>query len=415
MTAIRREPVFRRCTGGGWQDGSIRVGELAQKSTHWEFTYDKDYLERGDDAWELDPCDIRLKRRKAFKRQGATPFPVFCDVALSGWSSDVLEENRSDFLGHRAGAEPWGWWEKLLYAPIDGFGALSVGESGAKPVVADLLTQALSSQVTRKSWSEVALKPSSGAMGGEKPKVTACAWSTAGALLIMPVLFKFAVPSQRPDSVIAEATALTLADELGLGVPEHSVASIAGVPALSIARFDRGLGGDGPVFHCISASTALGLPSVNDDDDPRRSYVALASILKKSGDAMTLFRRIVLNAAVGNGDDHPGNTSLRQMGLQKWELSPLYDVMPCFHRNGVPAFKMAINRNGTRRGSRQNLVMAGQQIAGLQPAQAEAAIDEVFTQVRNRWRQVFGCHSRGLPFARADDWRSVFEPDGVEG
>ena len=41
-----------------------------------------------------------------------------------------------------------------------------------------------------------------------------------------PVLLKFALPSERTDTVVAEATALTLASELGIRVPVQTVACV---------------------------------------------------------------------------------------------------------------------------------------------------------------------------------------------
>jgi hypothetical protein len=59
----------------------VRVGELTQEETRWEFVYDPDYLGLGQNAWELDPTGIRNKQRAAFTRVGSVPFPVFCDIA----------------------------------------------------------------------------------------------------------------------------------------------------------------------------------------------------------------------------------------------------------------------------------------------------------------------------------------------
>jgi hypothetical protein len=62
----------------------------------------------------------------------------------------------------------------------------------------------------------------------------------------------------------------------------------------------------------------------------------------KQATALDLYRRIVLNAAVG----HPWNTSLRQTGLGSWALSPLYDVMPFFAHRPPTVMSMALRRGG---------------------------------------------------------------------
>jgi serine/threonine-protein kinase HipA len=409
----RRAPVFR------WmfedellqRRTPVRVGELTQEATRWEFVYDPDYLALGVQAWELDPADIRTKQRSAYTTVGVVPPPVFCDIAVSGWAKEILRKKANVLFGDKPplhSGEPWGWWERLIYAPADGFGALFVGELDDKPQVERVLADAISLGLT-DALQAALLESSSGSMGGERPKFTGFRLhdQQAGAT---PVILKFAHPSERSDSVVAEATALSLAQALGLTVPEHGIEWLNGSAALRITRFDRGPNMIGPVFHCVSAATALRIQPGTDVEDPRRSYVALRSKLRQPGDALELYRRVVLNAAVGNGDDHPWNTSMRQTGLGNWELSPLYDVMPFFKRSNPTAFAMAIRREGTRLGSLPNLLAAGREIAGLAPTQAKAVIEEIFDHVRTHWQTIFEGHSQQLPDARPEDWSGVFAP-----
>jgi serine/threonine-protein kinase HipA len=400
----RRAPVYRWITSPSGQSRQpALVGQLTQQDGRWEFVFDADYLDRGPQAWELDPADIRVKQRGPFIRRGVAPAPVFCDLALSGWSLDVLHKHRRALTGSD---EAWGWWERLVYAPADGFGALFVGEPDDKPRSEVMLAEALG-MVSKESLQQARLDSSSGAMGGERPKISAHFHDPATDVQV-PVILKFPLPGERGDTVVAEATALTLARELGMSVPVHAVVPINGLPALRIARFDRSA--DGKVWHCVSAATALRLTPPNDPDDPLRSYVQLRSMLRHPGDALELFRRIVLNAAVGNTDDHPWNTSLRQMGLSDWRLSPLYDVLPYFHREGTPVFRMAIRRNHVRLASTANLIGAGLELAGLGREEALALIDATYRHVRQRWRAVCEGHAAGLPQVSADDWKAVFEP-----
>ena len=405
----RRAPVFRWMVDAQGHRMPVRVGELTQETSRWEFVFDPDYLAMGTSAWELDPTGIRRKQGSAFVVTGVAPHPVFCDVALSGWSRGVLQNTLRALPSASAGAatdEPWGWWERLLYAPPDGFGALFVGSLADKPPAEALLAAAAAS-LTEQSLRDASLESSSGAMGGERPKIAAT-YRSAPDGIDTPVLLKFALPSERADSVVAEATALTLSAELGLRVPAHGVQRVHDVLALRIARFDREPGPHGAVHHCVSADTALGLYPSSDVEDPRRSYVLLRSKLREPGDGLELFRRIVLNAAVGNGDDHPWNTSLRQVGLGTWELSPLYDVMPFFHRTGMTTFRMALTRSGGKAASLANLLAAGRELAGLVPDAAQAQIVDIFASVRARWRAIFERHAAGLAGVHPEDWTAVF-------
>lgn len=409
----RRAPVYRWTVDPHTQERwPVRVGELTQEDARWEFLYDQDYLALGQGAWELDPTGIRNKQRAAFTRVGSVPFPVFCDVALSGWSLDALKKRAASFLGADAAKsdEPWGWWERLLYAPADGFGALFVGHLHDKPDAFDALSDALKS-VTRASLAQSSRDSSSGAMGGERPKVSLYVDPGQGEAR-QAVLLKFALPSERADTVVAEATALTLASELGMRVPAHAVEWFNDAPALRINRFDRGSGRHGAVYHCVSAATALDLLPGSDVEDVQRSYVKLRSKLRRPGDAAELYARIVLNAVVGNADDHPWNTSLRQRGLADWELSPLYDVLPFFERRGVPVFRMDLTRQRpSRAATRANLLAAGRQLANLDEAQASAVIEHTTAYVRANWRRAFLQHGERHGDARPDDWSRVFEHD----
>jgi hypothetical protein len=176
------------------------------------------------------------------------------------------------------------------------------------------------------------------------------------------------------------------------------------------ARFDRSA--DGHPIQCVSAATALGVAYGTDPHDARRSYVSLRSKLRKPGDDLELYRRIVLNAVVGNSDDHPWNTSLLQTGQGSWQLSPLYDVMPFLQRLPEPTFSMSITRTGTRQANMPNLIRAGREIAGLSEERARDEIRHTCDIVMNEWRGCFTDHARAMPDSAGveiDRWAAAFE------
>jgi len=138
--------------------------------------------------------------------------------------------------------------------------------------------------------------------------------------------------------------------------------------------------------------------SVNTQHPHSTGYVVYARQIE-------LYAGIVLNAMVGNTDDHPCNTSLRQGGLGDWELSPLYDVMPLFARQGVPVFRMDITRlRPSRAATRANLLAAGKHLAGLEEGAALAVIENTLASMRDNWRRVFSPHGKHHPGSRPDDW-----------
>lgn len=413
----RSAPVFRWMVDGGvW--APVQVGVLDHLPGRWTFTFDADYLARGDDSWELDPSWLRVRQKSTFTHVGDPPPGVFADVALSGWSLEVARRHFEGLTG-----KSWGWWESLTCAPAHGFGALFVGSIDSKPDVEKVLAVALA-KVNTGDLAQHRVHASSGAMGGERPKIAATKVPDAQGELGREVILKFSGQGEAVENVIAEATALTMASQLGFRVPRHEVMVFNGIPALCIDRFDRGLTDEGSMsfVHCVSAATALGLPPRSDVHDRRRSYSALRSKLKEPSDALELFRRIVLNAVVGNSDDHPWNHSLIQRGRGIWSLAPLYDVMPFKGRVATPSFAMSITRSGGRTATIANLVVAARELAAITDERdAHAEIERVALHTHQNWKSTFKMHAEKWPGAEDpvvfEQWRYAFEafnPDGVD-
>ncbi len=128
---------------------------------------------------------------------------------------------------------------------------------------------------------------------------------------------------KKSDMTLSRRTAPTFI----LRAPAYEVVLINDVPALRIERFDCGTREPGAVHHCVSAATALDLAPAYDVEDPRRSR-SLRLKLKRPGEGLEPFRRVIFSGVVGNTDDPSWNSSLRQLGLSEWELSPLYVVAP---------------------------------------------------------------------------------------
>ena len=390
-------PVTTPSSIATWK--AVRAGTLRHASGRWEFTYDLAYLESGREAWEIDPTWLRVKQRSPFVHMSSTPPGVFSDIAVSGWSLDLARRQLAGTV------DEWGWWERITLAPADGFGAIFVGDESSKPDLSSAARSELG-EMEESALDAIAIESSSGAMGGERPKFAARLFGSRGQPN-RAVILKFAAHADPPDCVVAEATALTLATRLGLDVPWHAVMMVNNRPALCIERFDRPEGGT--YMHCVSAATALAIPYASDTQDPKRSYVALRSKLKKPGDGLELFRRIVLNAVVGNSDDHPWNHSLCQAGAGQWNLSPLYDVMPFLHRIPEPVFSMAITRAHQRQATIANLLRSGREIAALDVSAARREIERVCSVVKEHWSTDFARHAENFQSAKVERWKGAFE------
>ena len=389
------------------------IGTLSHlpENQQWQFDFDSTYL-RSETALELDPHWCRTLSKSAFKYIGTSPPGAFADVALSGWTFDIARRALS-------GQRQWTWWDRLVLAPENGFGALSVGDLAAKPdLKSEFILEAV--RLTPSILRALNNDSSSGAFGGERPKLPITADGREWIL-------KFPALGDNGDLAIAEATALSLGRQCGLKVPNHYVIQLSAStsPALMIERFDRS--GSSPI-QAVSAATALGLGTNTDIDSPKRSYRQLRSLIREPGDDLELYKRMVLNAIVHNGDDHPWNHSLVQLGRGRWALSPLYDVTPflqakhpCVHRMDLisPPFSKPVRGqdriNPLRRISDvPTLLLAGHQIAGLDAEASLILIEKMATHVAHHWRDVFNKHANSrlqneALRASPERWATSFE------
>ena len=172
-----------------------------------------------------------------------------------------------------------------------------------------------------ETWLKILISPGS-SLGGARPKATVKAED--GNLWIA----KFPSKHDEWDVGAWEMVVTELARLCGLNVPETKLLRLSKYGSTFLTkRFDRN-GQDRVPF--ISAMTALG----KTDGETGRldvSYLDIASFLLAYGgnpsDVKELWRRVVFNIAISNGDDH-----LRNHGFiikdKYWSLAPAYDLNP---------------------------------------------------------------------------------------
>lgn len=157
----------------------------------------------------------------------------------------------------------------------------------------------------------------SASLGGARPKAQV---RDGGDLWIA----KFPHGSDQWDVMAFEKLAIDLAKSFGISVPETKLVKIDGRSVLLSKRFDRA--GDRRIGY-QSLMTAL-LRS----DGEQADYLEIAEQItltseRISFDLAELFRRIALNIAIRNTDDH-----LRNHGFLRstfgWMLSPAFDLNP---------------------------------------------------------------------------------------
>lgn len=166
-----------------------------------------------------------------------------------------------------------------------------------------------------------------------------------------------------------EFVAMSLAEECGITVPPVRLVTAGGRQVLLLERFDR----HGSLLRpCrrlyASAHTVLRLHSADARFASRRSYLDFAYEAKRWGnlgagntqDMAELWRRMVFNALVGNGDDHPRNHGLLLVD-GTWRLAPAFDITPCRLAAAAadeswPALAMAVHISGSALASPQHLL-----------------------------------------------------------
>lgn len=175
-----------------------------------------------------------------------------------------------------------------------------------------------------------------------------------------------------------------LAVMCNLNVPEAKLENFSKTGSTFLTkRFDRE--GDRRI-HFASAMTLLGKTD-GMNASAGSSYMEIASIIKMNSatpgkDLLELWRRIVLNMAVSNTDDH-----LRNHGFilvkNGWSLSPLYDVNPNIYGD-----TLSLNVDSDNNLIDFNLALSVAQMYGLTEAQALEELQEIKNVVENNWRRL---------------------------
>ncbi|MER3388732.1 MAG: HipA domain-containing protein [Microcella sp.] len=163
------------------------------------------------------------------------------------------------------------------------------------------------------------------AMGGARPK----------ALIVddgVEFIAKFSTTADVLPVVGAEAASLALARRVGVRVPASRVERSLGKDVLLVERFDRP--GNGTRSMVVSALTLSGLGEMT---ARYGSYLDLLATLREWGDDAgdELYRRIALNIAISNTDDHLRNHAAFWDG-RRLRLTPAYDLSP-MNRSGETA------------------------------------------------------------------------------
>jgi len=354
-----------------------------------QFFYGRRYLERND-AVELDPIELRLRRGPYETARMEGFFGAIRDSMPDFWGRRVIERN----TGHTQLEE----FDYLMYGPDDRAGALGFGRNVQPPPpqrrfnrTLDLeLIQAAADAIisddgnfdgpAARQVEEFMLVGTS--LGGARPK----AGVEYGQSLWIA---KFSRHDDRWNHPRVEYGLLKLAEACGLTVAGNDITKIGERDVLLVGRFDRDRVEDGYRRHrMVSALTLL---QSDDNSAARRdwSYILLADeirrvSMKPESDLRELFARMCFNAAISNLDDHPRNHAILGKG-RGWRLSPAFDLTP------TPMIAMErrdlamVCGSAGRYANRKNLLSQHGRFL-LSEEDATAFLGRIVDTVRNAWR-----------------------------
>jgi serine/threonine-protein kinase HipA len=320
-------------------DGAqLRAGELACTDADTQgryasaFRYVPTYLDDAR-AFALDPAALPLGPQEFQSGQLNPPLSVFEDALPDAWGRRLLVLNHGLSRGQQN--EP----NLLRVLGGAGLGALGFAPPGlslpqhdtsASSVALDALADAatrLDAGGEIDTASRLLLAAGS-SPGGARPK--ALVHDDSGHWIA-----KFASRRDDCDMVGLEAASLALAQQAGLDTPDFRIVDLASPRraaqskqarrALLVRRFDRV--SDGGRLHMLSFRTLLQASGYY-----VLGYADLVSALRRHGaepetDVPRLFRQMVLNALLGNTDDHLKNFWMLHTP-RGWVLSPAFDLLP---------------------------------------------------------------------------------------
>lgn len=293
------------------------------------FRYDSAYL-ADDRAFPLSP-DMPLVEG-ALHTQGDSLFCAFEDCMPDRWGRNLMLrserraascENRAaralleaDYLAGVSDESRQG----ALRIWLDGAPVARAGEGVPREVsIPDLLAAAdLAANDLDADLGDLMAAGSS--LGGARPKASVMDERSCLCIAKFPKTDEGSVE----DVCAWEKTALDIAENAGIRVPETRLLRVSGRSVLLLRRFDRR--GE------VRIPYISGLTAIQGSDGERYSYLDLVSFLEEEGsnpreDIPELWKRVLFSCAIGNTDDHMRNHGfLRERG--GWRLSPAFDVNP---------------------------------------------------------------------------------------
>lgn len=371
--------------------GRFRVSPMPDSEAVGEFVYGRRYLER-DDAVELDPVELRLRRGTYETARMHGFFGAIRDSMPDSWGRRVIEKN----TGHTQLEE----FDYLMQGPDDRAGALGFGLNVEPPTPKHMFNRTLDLERLQLAADAIVNdEPDiAGSAAGQVEELLLPGTSMGGARPKVVVehendlwLAKFTRQDDRWNHPRVEHGLLKLAKSCNLNVADSKIADVAGRDVLLVHRFDRDRTERGYRRHrMVSALTLLQI-----DDSPTArtgwSYILFADEIRRvsaeaARDLRELFGRMCFNAAVSNLDDHPRNHAVLAKE-QAWRLSPAFDLTPApVIAKDRRDLAMTCGQFG-RYANRKNLISSHGRFL-LSKKEAEDILDGIVEIIRSQWHPI---------------------------
>lgn len=384
------------------------AGVVRRQGQQYTFTYAKSYL-LDSEAVPLGP-DLPLLPGRQIPAPGLDLHGTLRDALPDAWGQRVLLDRATGRRGVDADLAELGFDFYMLESDSQRFGNLDFQPShdiyeprGGDATLDDLAQAAdlLDRGQTLPANLDAALLHGT-SVGGARPK--AQLRDREGQHWIA----KFSSSTDRLPTVQIEAAALFLAKELGLEVPQFRLERAVGKQVLLVKRFDRQ---EDCRLATVSMLTVLGL---NEMTGRYASYTDFLDRLElDSSGRLELFRRVALNIAIGNVDDHARNHAAFWDGTAL-RLAPVYDLDPTSRPGGWDSNQaIAFSREGTRQ-SNLSLLLAAASDYGLSLPVARDAIDQIVHTVETTWTEAADFAQLSVRSADLIRERAILHPSCLE-
>lgn len=376
------------------------------------FVYGRRFRARKD-AVPIDPFSLPLSDRSIETARLEGLHGALRDASPDGWGRLVIDRalGRSDLDE----------LDYLLEGPEDRFGALGFGPETDPPAAGRSYNRSLQLRELRDAARRIeagespatfpdnlqALVAPGTSLGGARPKAVV---EDQDGLWIA----KFPSRADRWNNAVVEGAMLSLARRCGIQTPSTRIERLGDESILLLKRFDREKVEGG--YHRHRGLSGLTILDADESvtDRARWSYLLLADELQRRSarpvdDKVELFRRMVFNALISNGDDHPRNHALIAP-RHSWQLAPAYDLTP--QPSSSQQRELALATTLSSRGARRSSLLSGAPRFGLSTGDATKIINDLKSRVAGEWEAEI--RRQGGSGADADAVRSAFVYEGFE-